>query len=312
MHKMSGLTKEFKVSVSESGERLDRFLVFKLPEYSRSFVVRLIEGGSILVDGESKKPSHILKEGNIIAVKSLDEEKDGKEIKPLKSSLDIIYEDEGILVINKPAGLVVHPAVGHEEDTLVNVLAFLRPNLKKIDSSRFGIVHRLDKETSGIMVVAKTPKSLKSLSDQIQGRKIKKHYKAIVFGHLDSKKGKVEVPIKRLISERKKMGVSVVGRKSVTEFEVGQEFAHTSLVNAFPITGRTHQIRVHLAFIGHPIVGDKLYSSRNKQKEAEDMGVMRHMLHAFRLGITNPSTLKWQEFEAQLPEDFRKTLDKLK
>jgi 23S rRNA pseudouridine1911/1915/1917 synthase len=305
------MNKEILINKEDPGNRLDRFLAGEMPELSRSFIAKLIDEGSILVNGQKSKPSYVLKEGDKVLVETVLASKVAREVKPLEANLDILYEDEGILVINKPAGLVVHPAVGHEEDTLVNVLAYLRPNLRALDSERLGIVHRLDKETSGVMVVAKSPKALKSLYRQIADRKIKKHYKEIVFGHLETKSGKIEVPIKRLISDRMKMGVSVIGRKAVTQFKVETEYPNFSLVNAYPVTGRTHQIRVHFAYLGHPILGDKLYSSRNKQKEAEEIGVKRHMLHAFKLGLINPTTLKWQEFEASLPEDFIETVERI-
>lgn len=304
--------KKIRVKPSQKDERLDAFLAGESFGFSRSYISNLIKEGSVLVNGKATKPSYLLRSEDLILIDKKDDGLVKDNIKPLKKKLDILYEDAQILVINKPANLVVHPAVGHRDDTLINILAALRPELESMEKDRYGIVHRLDKETSGVMIIAKTPQAVKSLTAQIQARKVNKYYKAIIFGKLETPKGKIEAPIRRQIVDRKKMGISVVGKNALTKFEVEDTINGFSLINAYPITGRTHQIRVHFAFIEHPILGDKLYSSRNKQNYSQDMGVKRHMLHAYKLGFTSPMTNQWQEIEAPLPKDFKETLEKIK
>jgi len=298
-----------KIEVADSGVRLDYFLSVNFVNYSRSAWTQMIKDGNVLVNGEKMRPSFKLKEGNDILI-NLTPPKADIEKNVDKFKLDIIYEDHGVIVINKPAGLVVHPGSGgYYKETLVDVIYEERKEIFDIfGEDRPGIVHRLDKETSGVMVLAKTTEAFKKVTAQISNRKIKKEYLAIVCGLLENKTGSINVPIKRQIVDRKKMGVSSLGRKSVTEYTVKEEFSKFSLVKAIPLTGRTHQIRVHMAFIGNPIVGDKFYSSRIKQKEAVEMEVTRHMLHALSLGFKNPSTGEFQEFIAPLPKDFTDTL----
>jgi 23S rRNA pseudouridine1911/1915/1917 synthase len=305
---------EVKIDSKDSRIRLDQFLSLNYSDYSRSTWNQLIKNGQVLVNGQKSKSSIKLKEGDNISF-SLESELADHNFSKSESSffLDIIYEDSEILVINKPSGLTVHPGFGQHGETLASILIKERKEIyDTFGGDRPGIVHRLDKETSGLMVIAKSKRAFESLKAQILNREIKKEYLAIVFGNLANKAGTINVPIKRQVVDRKKMGVSSSGRESFTEFVVEKEIRNFSLVKAWPLTGRTHQIRVHMAFVGNPVVGDKFYSSRAKQKEAAFLGIKRHMLHASKLGFNHPLNNTFQEFLAPLPDDFVEALAKLK
>jgi len=224
---------------------------------------------------------------------------------PQEISLDIIFQDEHLIVINKPAGLVVHPAKGHHDNTLVNAILFHCHDLKGIQGElRPGIVHRLDKDTSGVMVIAKNEDAHHSLAEQIKDRKISKEYMAIVKGIPSPPKGMINAPIGRHPVHRKKMAVVEGGKKAITRYSIEKEFAEFSLLKVKLLTGRTHQIRVHLSYIGFPIVGDPVYS---KQKNI--FGLSRQALHASKLGFTHPATKEWMEFTAPLAKDIQDILD---
>ena len=295
------------------GQRLDRFLRSESPGHSRAFLQKLIEQGNVLVNGKPSKPSYCVRVGDKISVtipppRPLD-------AAPEAIPLDVLYEDDHLIVVNKPAGMVVHPAAGNAEHTLVNALLHhCRGKLAGIGGvERPGIVHRLDKGTSGCLVVAKTDAAHQSLVTQFKARSVKKVYRAVCWGKFGRLGGRVETTIGRSIHNRKKMSASVAcGRPSLTEYRVLKQFADFALVELALHTGRTHQIRVHMAHIGHPIVGDTVYGSacslaRRSPGEGGTISVARPLLHAYKLGFTHPRTGKFMEFEAPIPEDISKT-----
>jgi 23S rRNA pseudouridine1911/1915/1917 synthase len=290
---------------SDSGERLDKAIAAHVESLSRSQIQALIRDGQVLVNGRVVKPSYRLEGGEAIAV-TLPLEPD--EIPAAeKIPLDVLYEDEQVAVVNKPAGMVVHPAFGHTSGTLVNAVLDRWPEIAQFsEPSRAGIVHRLDKDTSGVIVVAKTREALDSLRAQFKNREVRKRYLALVHGSPDTPEGVIDAPIGRDSAQRKRMAVTHEGREAVTEFRVIEQYADFSLLEVFPQTGRTHQIRVHLAFIGHPIVGDGVYGRR---KEA--IKLKRHFLHAASITFARPDTGEPVTVEAPLPVGLANTLEKL-
>lgn len=243
-------------------KRIDSFLASEL-DYTRSYLKKLILNGLVKVNGSSIKPNYKLKEGDSVDVNIPEAEK--IDLMPENIPLDIIYEDDDIIVINKPQGMVVHPAPGNYSGTLVNALLYHCKNLSGINGElRPGIVHRLDKDTSGVMVVAKNDKAHLDLSNQIKERTILKKYIAIVEGVIKDDEGSIEAPIGRDHVERKKMAVTEDGRYALTLYKVLERYKNNSLIEATIKTGRTHQIRVHMSYIGHPIVGDEVYGYKNK------------------------------------------------
>lgn len=296
-------------------ERLDTFLRARFPAVSRGAIQRLIEEGHILVNGRSVKPTHTPRAGETVQVT-------WPEVKPARAQpeempLDILFEDETLLVINKPAGLVVHPAAGNEEHTLVNALLHhCAGELSGIGGvARPGIVHRLDKDTSGCLVVAKNDESHLALGSQFASRKVEKLYHAIVCGEVARDKGDIRAAIARHPSHRKRMAVQEgVGRDARTSYAVIERLRLATLVSALLHTGRTHQIRVHFQFIGHPLVGDTTYGQRQNARLAElaHYTAPRQMLHAFQLSFIHPHSGKRVSFEAPLPEDFKDALTALR
>jgi 23S rRNA pseudouridine1911/1915/1917 synthase len=231
--------------------------------------------------------------------------------------LQILFEDDSIIVVNKEPGMVVHPAPGHSSGTLVHALLHHCPDLEGMGGPlRPGIVHRLDKDTSGVLIVAKTEEALHHLSQQFKSRKVKKQYLTLVSGRVDREQGEVEAPVGRLMEDRKKMGVRTRrGRAALTRYSVWERFSEFTLLRVFPETGRTHQIRVHLAHIGHPVWGDPVYGGRKKnlifQKTGEEIIPKRQMLHAWRLGFVHPRSKEPMSLEAPLPADFQQILKAL-
>jgi 23S rRNA pseudouridine1911/1915/1917 synthase len=315
------------VQKKSSGERIDVYLVKSGIGVSRSFVKNLIENGKIKVNGNIiKKSSYKVKEGDKIEVEFEIEER--KEVIPQELPIDIIYEDDDLAVIYKPAGLVVHPARGHFTGTLVNALVFKYQELPVIsDKTRPGIVHRLDKDTSGLLLIAKTDEAISKLGEMMERREIKRKYKLFVWGLLPLKKGIIEAPIGRDMVDRKKRAVTIFNSKpAITEYEVIETFdSFITFCEASLLTGRTHQIRVHFEHIGHPVVGDEVYSGRNPRKilsiiksdlrelANEVLSIMqRQALHAFYLSFIHPIKNKKLEFEIDLPDDMKTLYEFLK
>jgi 23S rRNA pseudouridine1911/1915/1917 synthase len=283
----------------DKSERLDIYLSGVL-NFTRAKIKNLVDEGLISIHGKTaKKAGFLLRGGEHIDV-FIPEDKPS-ELKGEAIPLDIFYEDEWLLVINKPPGLVVHPAAGHWEGTLVNALLHHFKALSKIDAGRPGIVHRLDKDTSGLLVVAKTDDVHLELSQQFKSREIEKYYAVLVHGKLSHKEGKIEKPIGRHPRDRKKMSVFAGGRYALTLYRVLEEFSQCSFLECKLETGRTHQIRVHLASMGNPVVGDSVYGKSD--------GVERQMLHAWKMKFKHPLTGKLLSFEAPLPKDFLDILE---
>ncbi len=297
---------EFDIDPASEKIRLDVYLTEAQPEVSRNFVKKLIDEGRVQVNQRPVKANYRLKCGDRVELEIPDTTP--LELTPEDIPLSIQHEDEHLIVIDKPAGLVVHPAPGHPGGTLVNALLFHCTDLKGIGGvERPGIVHRLDKDTSGLIVVAKTDQALASLQNQFQERTIKKVYLALVKGQLKPAKGVVRLPIARHLKDRKKMatGTGDEGRAAETAYEVVLHMDGYDLVRLFPKTGRTHQIRVHLASLGHPILSDTLYGGRSRGREP---ALDRQALHAHRLEIIHPQSGEAMVFTSPVPEDMAKLI----
>ncbi|PNR97574.1 RluA family pseudouridine synthase [Petrotoga olearia] len=303
----------YKVEKDDDQKRLDVYIVEKIPiEISRNLVQNAITKGQITVNGTQKKPHYKVKQGDEIQIDfhELVEETKEEEILPENIPLNILYEDAELIVINKPAGLIVHPTPNIKSGTLVNALMYHVRDLDRTmqDSNRLGIVHRLDKETSGVMVVAKTSFSYHLLSKEFKERMTTKYYLAVIEGTLKEKEGEINLPLGRHPVLRHKRAVVYDGREAVTEYKALKEFEnHATLVWIRLKTGRTHQIRVHFKYLGNPIIGDSLYG-KNKIDKNLQISVNRQMLHALKLGFYHPKTKEWMEFLAPLPEDFKNLL----
>lgn len=301
-------TETLTIEHSLPAERLDTFLRHQFPALSRGAVQRLIEQGHIRVNGRPVKPTHHPRAGETVLVEW--PEARPAEAQPEEIPLDILFEDEALLVLNKPAGLVVHPAAGHEEHTLVNALLHhCAGQLSGIGGvARPGIVHRLDKETSGCMVVAKNDETHLALSAQFAGRQVEKLYHALVCGSLPQDEGNIRAAIARHPSHRKRMAVREddTGRAAHTGYRVLERLPETTLVEARLHTGRTHQIRVHFQYLGHPLLGDETYGQRQNRRltELTRYEPPRVMLHAHCLAFLHPRTARRVSFTAERPADF--------
>ncbi|MBM3132228.1 MAG: RluA family pseudouridine synthase [Chloroflexi bacterium] len=296
------MARTIELIVERTGGRLDRYIADHT-ELSRAHIQKLIKEGNVRIGGLTARPSRGITKGERITIDVPPPEP--IEAQPESIPIRIIYEDADILVIDKPAGLTVHPAPGHPTGTLVNAILAHCPDLAGIKGSvRPGIVHRLDKDTSGVMVVAKTDAAQLSLSAQIKKREITKVYLALVEGHLAPRKGAVEGAIGRHPKDRKKMAIVSTGREARTLYEVRRYVGDRTLVEVHPETGRTHQIRVHLASIGHPVVGDAVYGRKSNL-------LSRQFLHAHRLGFRLPSSSEYAEFECGLPEDLERAIENI-
>jgi 23S rRNA pseudouridine1911/1915/1917 synthase len=306
----------FAVEKSQPDMRFDQFLREKYPAASRGVFKRLIEQGHIRVNGKIVKATHTPRAGEQIEIHW--PEARPAEAQPEEMPLDILFEDKSLLVLNKPAGLVVHPAAGHEEHTLVNALLHhCRGTLSGIGGvARPGIVHRLDKETSGCLVVAKDDATHLALSKQFADRHVEKIYNAIICGETARESGEIRAAIARHPSHRKRMAVrdDDSGRAAHTKWRALERLAGATLVEARIMTGRTHQIRVHFQFLGYPVVGDKTYGARQNKRLADETGyeAPRVMLHSRELAFIHPGTEKKMSFEAPLPEDFEEALERLR
>ena len=287
------------------GERLDAFLAEMVTDLSRTAVKDLITSGQVLVDGESRKPSYRIKEGEEITI-TLPEARQ-VAIVAQNLPLEIIYQDQDLAVVNKPKGMVVHPAHGNWDHTMVNALLYHIKDLSGINGEiRPGIVHRLDKDTSGVMVVAKHDQAHRNLAEQIKEHTIKREYQALVHGIINENLGSIEAPIGRSRTDRKKMAVIADGKPALSRYRVLERFQNYTLVQVTLLTGRTHQIRVHLSYIKHPVVGDPVYGSAKHH-----LGLDSQALHACRLGFDHPRTGEYMEFSSELPEIFKQALQKL-
>lgn len=300
----------FHIGESAVGQRLDRYLVDALESISRSGVQQLIEEKQVFVNGRVSKPGYMLRNGDEIQVMQVGRPP-SSNLQPQSLPLDIVYEDADLLVLNKAAGMVVHPAPGHSDDTLVNALLARYPELRGTvgeEDLRPGIVHRLDKDTSGLLIVAKNARTQAALVEQMKEHKVTKRYLALVEGVVALDQGSIDAPIGRDPRHRQQMAITAVGsRKARTHFRVLQRFKRHTLLLLQLETGRTHQIRVHLKAIGHPVVGDLTYGPTGSTP-AHSM-LTHQFLHAYQLSFTHPTTGAALELEAPLPPDLQKVLD---
>ncbi|MGM0364920.1 MAG: RluA family pseudouridine synthase [Actinomycetota bacterium] len=303
---------EFKVT-EEIGQRIDLYLSLKLQGFSRSRISKLIEQGKIKVNRQKTNKSYRLKEGDHIVIAETETEP-SLDLKPQKLDIKVIYEDNYLLVISKPAGMVCHPGPGHSSHTLVNALLYHCSRLSNLSQNqRPGLVHRLDKDTSGLIIIAKDDSTYEHLSELFKKREVKKSYIALAMGLFAEKRGRIELPVSRSRRDRKKISVSVNrGRDAVTLFSVLEEYdSICSLLQIGLQTGRTHQIRVHLSYIGHPVVGDRQYGTKECLKLADKIGLNRQFLHAKKLKFIHPVTRKTVEVEDRFPDDLSLSLEKL-
>lgn len=294
---------EFFVENDFIDSRLDVYISNKLDNKSRSYIQGLIEEGSVLVNKAKKKSNYKVKENDSVEVNVPDPI--GLDIKPENIPLDIIYEDKDVIVVNKPQGMVVHPASGVYESTLVNALMGHCKDLSGINGvTRPGIVHRIDKDTSGVLVIAKNDYSHNKLAEQFKEHSIKRIYLALVEGIIKQDYGTIDAPLDRHPVERIKIAVVKDGKHAVTHFNVLRRYKNNTLVECKLETGRTHQIRVHMSHINHPLVGDPVYGHKKQRFNLEGQ-----LLHARLLGFIHPSTGKYMEFESEIPEYFKKVLN---
>ena len=288
--------------------RLDKYLAEQFPEQTRSYLQKLIKEGQVLVNGKTVKSGYQLSKGDEVSV-TIPKPKE-LDVEPQKMDLDIVYEDEDVILINKPKGMVVHPAPGHTTDTLVNGLLYhCKDNLSGINGvARPGIVHRIDRDTTGILIVCKNDMSHNSIAAQLKEHSINRRYRALVHGNLKEDTGTVEGPIGRHPVDRKKMAINERnGKPAVTHYTVLERFGNYTLIECKLETGRTHQIRVHMTSIGHPLVGDEVYGPAKCPFKLQGQ-----CLHAMVLGFVHPRTGEYMEFSADLPEYFEDLLKKLR
>ena len=294
------MDKVYSFVADRQGARLDRYVVEKCPELSRTQAQKLIGGGYITVNDHVAKAGLKLNTGDRLTIAL--PPAPPSSLTPEAIPLNILYEDDDLLVIDKPAGLTVHPAPGHPSHTLVNAILSHFPHLADIgDSLRPGIVHRLDKDTSGVMLVAKNSAAQANLINQFKARSVVKAYRVLVKGHLTPEHGVIEAPIGRDPRNRKYMAVAAEGKEARTDYQVVKYIGDCTLLEIRPETGRTHQIRVHLAAIGYPVVGDPMYGVKS-------LYLSRQFMHACRLGFKLPSTGEYVEFKSELPPDLEQAL----
>jgi len=312
---------EMTVDETQAGLRLDVFLAEMVEDATRSFLKKVVQDGRVTVNSHvCKKPSRVMAAGEVVAVDLPDPSP--AEPQPEDIPLDILFQDDDVVVVNKPAGLVVHPAPGHDHGTLVNALLFHCPGFQRAgaDQNRPGIVHRLDRDTSGVMVAAKTRRAFISLAEQAAAHTFDRRYLALVRGEFPEDRARIDAPLGRSLADPSKMAVTgLYAREAVTHVEVLERFGAASLVRLRLETGRTHQIRVHMRFAGRPILGDPVYGVSDfrgmglpEDTTAALNGLRGQALHAGLLGFTHPATGKRLQFEAGPPEDFTRALDALR
>lgn len=292
------------ITAEQDGSRIDKLLSEIVPDTSRSDIQGRIKEDLVKVNGQTVKSNYKVKENDLIEVH--DRPLVEADIVPEDLSLEIVYEDDDVAVVNKPKGMVVHPAAGHHSGTLVNGLMYALDDLSGINGElRPGIVHRIDKDTSGLLMVAKNDVAHRNIVEQLVEKSVTRKYTALVHGIIPHNKGTIEAPIGRNPKERQEMAVVDDGKEAVTHFNVIERFDKFTLVECILETGRTHQIRVHMKYIGHPLAGDPKYGPR------KTMDVDGQLLHAGIIGFKHPATDEYLEFEAPLPEDFEAVLDTL-
>lgn len=299
---------EFLIEDKEAGIRIDRVLADRMKEQSRSYLQKLLKDQQVSVNEKQVKANYKVQSGDCICVMLPDMEV--PDIVPQEIPLDILYEDDYLLVVNKPKGMVVHPSAGHMDGTLVNaVLAHCRGNLSGINGVlRPGIVHRIDRDTTGALLICKDDSTHRDLAEQLKVHSIRRRYRAVVYGNFKDDEGTVEGPIGRHPTDRKKMAINPKnGKDAVTHYQVLERFGNATYIECRLETGRTHQIRVHMSSIGHPLLGDEIYGDRRNAYHLQGQA-----LHAMVLGFVHPHTGEYMEFEAPLPEYFVKLLDKLR
>lgn len=297
------MARKYELTADTAGIRLDKFVAQKYPWLSRTHVQKLISQGHITVNNQKVRASLKLNSGDRLSITI--PPVSPHQLLPQAIPLVIIYEDKDLMVIDKPAGLTTHPAPGHPDHTLVNAILAHFPDLPSSGHHlRPGIVHRLDKDTSGLMLVAKNPQALANLTGQFKDRQVAKVYIVLVKGHLSPENGIIEAPIGRNPRNRKKMAVVSEGKEARTEYRVVKYLNSYSLLEVMPETGRTHQIRVHLSAIGHPVVGDATYGVKSSH-------LRRQFVHAHRLGFKLPATGEYVEFTAPLPPDLEQALENI-
>lgn len=302
------MREEYLVPEEQAGERIDKFLTESCPDFSRSFLQKLLKSGLVDVNGKAVKSSYRLSAGESVSFEV--PEAVEAEIKAENIPLDILYEDEDLILINKPKGMVVHPAAGHYEGTLVNGLMYhCKDQLSGINGvMRPGIVHRIDMDTTGVLVVCKNDFSHNSIAEQLKVHSITRKYYAIVYGNIKEDEGTVHAPIGRHPTDRKKMSInSKNGRDAITHYRVLERFGQYTYIECQLETGRTHQIRVHMTSLGHPLLGDEVYGPSK-----QPFHLQGQTLHAGVLGFIHPRTGNYMEFQAPLPEYFDELLRKLR
>ena len=294
-----------EIKVEQGNIRIDQYLSSKL-DYSRSKISKMIDNNLILVNGKKVKNSYIIKENDLIDIGEYEEE--DMSIEPENIPLDIVYEDEDVLVVNKPNHMVVHPAVGNNHGTLVNALLYYSKNLSHINGDfRPGIVHRIDADTTGLLMIAKNDKAHEILAEELSKKETTRKYIALVWGVINEDTATIDAPIGRDLNDRKKMAVTSINSKdAITHLKVLERYKDATLIELKLETGRTHQIRVHMNYINHPVVNDPVYG---KRKIIDETG---QCLHAYELGFIHPKTKKYMEFTCEIPECFNNILEKFK
>ncbi|QAS51077.1 RluA family pseudouridine synthase [Halobacillus litoralis] len=298
------MSEKYVVTENDQSKRIDKLLTEVIPDSSRSQIQGWLKDHVVLVDGKPVKSNYKVQPDDTItwAVP----EPEPMDILPEKVDLHIVYEDEDVIVVNKPSGMVIHPSAGHHSGTLVNALLYHCTDLSGINGvERPGIVHRIDKDTSGLIMVAKNDRAHKSLAEQLSKKTVERKYEAIVHGEIHHEYGTIEAPIGRDTKDRQKMAVVDGGRDAVTHFRVLRHFTDFTLVECTLETGRTHQIRVHMRYISHPLAGDPKYGPR------KTLDLNGQALHAKSLGFEHPRTGEWKKFEVEPPQDFKETLSYL-